>query len=71
MPEYYFYAAALFLYGAFGSGGAYVTGFVLCKYCHLTCAIKSESFEKNVPMSLSFKPIVYISIHLWMCDDEG
>lgn len=32
MTNYYAYAVMLFFYGAFGSGGAYVTGFVLCKY---------------------------------------
>lgn len=47
MPQYYFYAATLFFYGCFGSGGAYVTGFVLCKYFHFSSStIQLESFER-------------------------
>jgi len=32
VPEYYSFLLIRFLYGIFGSAGAYITGFVLCKY---------------------------------------
>jgi len=35
--EYYSFLVIRFLYGIFGSAGAYITGFVLCKF--LFCVI--------------------------------
>lgn len=35
IPNFFIYCGFLFLYGMFGSGGAYVTGFVLSKLTHI------------------------------------
>jgi len=37
ISEYYSFLVIRFLYGIFGSAGAYITGFVLCKF--LFCLI--------------------------------
>jgi len=37
ISEYYSFLVIRFLYGIFGSAGAYITGFVLCKF--LFCVI--------------------------------